>query len=712
MGEEGRRKDLLNLYNRIRGSDKDESIKEDSITLFQKGTDNEKKEIDPFFEWFPYPSYRPHQHEMLEAAYKIAKTGGILMVDAPTGSGKSSIIAALLAARGKKKIIIAVRTVSQLSTFIQELELVRKKKSIHYSYLIGKGHICPLGGISDIYRRCEGVKAFSLSLMRERADKGSLVPAKDPEIIRQIKLLDSENPMICPFYIKSKVYTETDGGGLRAVHSASLKAKGDRLVREKISPGQLKAFCAEICPYETLLYAAQKAEILIVNYHHVLNKDIREQFYATIGLNPEDIILLIDEAHNCGDIIIDIESISVNTEIIDLAIKELNSIKSRSIGAESVAQVLPNALNFISGLSRSTEQEDWIDPNIFAKNLIRGSLYHSFNEVVEDLRHISERIVEEAIQRGDFKESAIEKVSIFLFSLGLALTSLSYLSLFRRYEGDIILEVRKIDAADSLTETTKIHHSVILISGTLSPVHDYRRLFFEDIPVSELSLPNIFPRELRLILCATEITTSFKEREKRENFELIQNYILEFAKLPGNLAIYFPSYQMLEKYAGNCCELITRKECFIEPKNPAQADKALSQFLLLPGQGRSGILFAVCGGKWSEGLDYKGELLNGAMVIGLPLAPFTRIRKMVMDYYKRKFGNEGEFLSYTLPAINKAQQALGRVLRTPEDRGFLVLGERRFLDPSVRKGLPMWMQDELISCSFQDFKEYVRKWHR
>ena len=63
-------------------------------------------------------------------------------------------------------------------------------------------------------------------------------------------------------------------------------------------------------------------------------------------------------------------------------------------------------------------------------------------------------------------------------------------------------------------------------------------------------------------------------------------------------------------------------------------------------------MFAVCGGKWSEGLDYRGEMLNGAMVVGLPLAPFNRVRKMMIEYFRHKFGEEGEFLCYTLPAIN------------------------------------------------------------
>ena len=109
-------------------------------------------------------------------------------------------------------------------------------------------------------------------------------------------------------------------------------------------------------------------------------------------------------------------------------------------------------------------------------------------------------------------------------------------------------------------------------------------------------------------------------------------------------------------------------------------------------------MFAVCGGKWSEGLDYRGEMLNGAMVVGLPLAPFNRVRKMMIDYFRHKFGEEGEFLCYTLPAINRSLQALGRVLRTPEDRGVLVLAEKRFLERRVRDALPGWIQEEMIEC--------------
>jgi len=83
---------------------------------------------------------------------------------------------------------------------------------------------------------------------------------------------------------------------------------------------------------------------------------------------------------------------------------------------------------------------------------------------------------------------------------------------------------------------------------------------------------------------------------------------------------------------------------------------------------------------------------------------------MMIDYFRHKFGEEGEFLCYTLPAINRSLQALGRVLRTPEDKGVLVLAEKRFLEKWVRGALPARMQDEMIACDAAGFREVVAPW--
>jgi DNA excision repair protein ERCC-2 len=241
-------------------------------------------------------------------------------------------------------------------------------------------------------------------------------------------------------------------------------------------------------------------------------------------------------------------------------------------------------------------------------------------------------------------------------------------------------------------------------------VESYRKYYFGDIPAGTLSLPNAFPRDQRLVLCAGDITTTFSMRQNRENQAGIEEYIAQFAGLYGNLAVYFPSYQMLEAFTERARRRLKRRNLFIEPKEAQEAGAALKTFLSLPSRGESGVLLAVCGGKWSEGLDYRGEMLSGAMVIGLPLAPYTPVRKMVIQYFRRKFGHEGEFISYTLPAVNRAMQALGRVLRTPEDRGILVLGEKRFLERDVQSALPAWMQEEMVACNRETFGAALARW--
>jgi DNA excision repair protein ERCC-2 len=667
--------------------------------------------MDTIDTFFPYSEYRPGQRHMLEVAAQVARDGGIAMIDAPTGSGKSSVVASLLAERKGRKIVIAVRTISQLTTFIRELELVKKKApQIKTVYLVGKGSMCPLGGEGDVYRRCEGVKAFSNSLMRDRADKGAMVPAKDPFIIQQIRRMDKEHPLLCPYYINSKMFVPAEGVGVRMVPSTELRNKADRVIANPVLPRELNEYSSGICPYELMMHAAKNTDVVILNYHHLFDRQIREQLYANLGVEEQDILLLIDEAHNCGDVITGIESVTMEERDLEQASRELSGMARRHKGAEAVRHVLPRLTEFIRGLANSMEAEDWFDPAIFDRMIIRESLYKDMDEIVDDLMGLSETIREKNQKAGEFRETAIERLTEFLLRLSNSATDPSFLTVYRKEEGGITLEVRSIDPAASLSEVCSSHACAILISGTLSPVESFRKYYFGNGNVTTLSLPNAFPKENRLVACASDITTAYSMRQNKDNTNRIAGYIRAFSSLKGNRAIYFPSYQILETYADLTTRDIRGKKVFVEPRDAAGAGAALTEFLSLPSRRESGIMFAVAGGKWSEGLDYRGEMLSGAMVIGLPLAPFNRVRRMMIEYYRHKFGAEGEFLCYTLPAVNRSLQALGRVLRTPEDRGVLVLGEKRFLEKKVRDALPGWMQEEMITCDYDKFREVLAQW--
>ncbi|MDO5844350.1 MAG: ATP-dependent DNA helicase [Methanocorpusculum sp.] len=666
-------------------------------------------------DFFPYQKYRNNQKEMLEEAAKTVTENGILLIDAPTGSGKSSVITSLLAKADGKKILVAVRTISQLQIFIRELELIRQKKrpDLKFVYLIGKGNMCPLSGFGDVYRRCEGVKAFSTALMQQRADRGSFEPGKDKQILDQIRKQDKEHPLICPYFVNSRVFVHSDEGGRRMIPSPELRRKADSVQKNIVKPAELNSYAGAVCPYDMMLNAARGADVVICNYYHLFDDDIREQLYVNLQVEPEKVILLLDEAHNLGDVIQTIQSIKIRETDIENAANELASLRDKVRGTEAIRHILPRIAEFIDGLRRSNEVEDWFDPAIFNRILIKGSLYQKVEDILEDIIAIKEGLHDIGIQKGDYRETAIEKLCEFLLRLYASYTNPAFLTVYSKDSESIALEVRNIDPSQRLQELVSTHASVILISGTLSPVESYKKYYFGDMPkVRTLSLPNSFPKENRLVLGARDITTAFSKRQNADNNEAIAEYILAFAKLPGNSAVYFPSYQLQQKYADMCESKIRSKIVYIEPRESSDANEALKEFISLPAKGKSGILFAVCGGKWSEGLDYRGDQLTAAFVIGLPLAPFTQVRRMVNSYFRRKFGAQGEFIAYTLPAINKSMQALGRVLRTETDRGVLILGDERFLSNDIFDGLSPWMREELKECDVETLKNMLSKWSK
>jgi DNA excision repair protein ERCC-2 len=657
--------------------------------------------------WFPYTSYRPCQKEMLERAAEVVRDHGTLLIDAPTGSGKSSVVAALLSEARGRPVFIAVRTVSQLNTFIRELRLIKNhQKNLKFAYLVGKSSICPLPGEGNVYRKCEGVKAFSVSLMTERAERGSLVPAKDLLIRQQMRRVSDDHPLICPYYIRSKSFIRPEEGGVRMVASPELRTLSERMAARVVEPDRLKEACGELCPYEAMVASARGADAVVMNFHHLFDDGIREQLYLSMGVEPGDAILLIDEAHNCGETIQSIRSVDLDEPPLEAAEHEL--AHARQEEADAARKVIPGIRRFMEMLHSSKEPEDWFDPEIFQKTVMRGSLYARFEDIVQDFLEISDAVREKNMRAGDFRETAIEHVTRFLYACSASGADPSYLTIYRTGEEGVSLEVRNIDPGQPLLDLVKSHAACVMISGTFSPVDSFRRLYFQNDPVRTLTLPNTFPRRNRLILCARDITTAFSMRSDPGNLERIQQYIDAFARLGGNRAIYFPSYHILETFAARTDA--GKHEIFIEPRESAEAGRALKRFLDLPGSGRGGVLFAVCGGKWSEGLDYRGELLSGAMVVGLPLAPYTRVRRMTIQYFTSRFGEEGEFLSYTLPAVNRALQALGRVLRTPEDRGILILGEKRFLEPHIRGALPPWMQEEMQVTQAERIREVLAAW--
>lgn len=106
-------------------------------------------------------------------------------------------------------------------------------------------------------------------------------------------------------------------------------------------------------------------------------------------------------------------------------------------------------------------------------------------------------------------------------------------------------------------------------------------------------------------------------------------------------------------------------------------------------------VFAVQGGSFSEGMDYACETVIGAFVVGPPLPTFDLEREQMRKYYQQKYGTGFDY-AYTIPAMAKAVQAAGRVIRSETDKGLIILMDRRFLEPSYSQAMPAdWFDSEV-----------------
>ena len=106
--------------------------------------------------------------------------------------------------------------------------------------------------------------------------------------------------------------------------------------------------------------------------------------------------------------------------------------------------------------------------------------------------------------------------------------------------------------------------------------------------------------------------------------------------------------------------------------------------------------FCTMGGIFSEGIDLTGRRLIGAIIVGTGLPMVCNEREILRQYFEEKEGKGYEY-AYLYPGLNKVLQAAGRVIRTQEDEGMILLLDERFLSPATRQMFPReWADYQVV----------------
>jgi DNA excision repair protein ERCC-2 len=274
---------------------------------------------------------------------------------------------------------------------------------------------------------------------------------------------------------------------------------------------------------------------------------------------------------------------------------------------------------------------------------------------------------------------------------------------------DPVLHFVCLDAAIAIWPVLQKFYSVIITSGTLSPLDMYPKIL-DFTAVLQKSYTTTLARKSFLPMVVTRgddqvsLTISF---QTRNDASLVRNYgrlVAEFAKTtPDGLVVFFPSYFYMESIISVwqgmeiLDEIWRYKLILVETPDALESSLALETYRTACMNGRGALFFCVARGKVSEGIDFDHQNGRCVICIGLPFQyTESRILKARLEFLREAYGiRENEFLSFD--AMRHTAQCLGRVIRGKDDYGIMVLADRRF--EKKREQLPKWLSHGLVDAN-------------
>jgi len=436
---------------------------------------------------------------------------------------------------------------------------------------------------------------------------------------------------------------------------------------------------AGVCPHKAALDAAAGADVMVCDYNYVFVPDLAEAIVGRMERGWDDIVLVVDEAHNLPDRAREAASGTMTQYLLERASDELKGgsghlrkvIRDLTVRLDELATRVPHG------------EEMVIEPGPLV-SAVEAALASSLEPMgYEDLISHLKELGKELTSEEDLAGSAVTEVAAFLeeFPHGTDTVLRTIM-----VDGGPRLSYRLLDPSVITRERFDSVHAAILMSGTLWPVQMYADLLGLNaarVMYGEYRSP--FPPEHRLVLVTPGLTTKYTARGPEMYARLAAGVSDVLSSTPGNVAVFTPSYALLgsvrDSLEGGGRKALGGKELLVEERGMGKRDReGLTDDLKGLKHGRGGVLMGVQGGSLSEGVDYIGNLLSAVVVIGLPLAPPSQEVDALVTYFDGKFGKgKGEQYGYINPAMNRVVQAAGRLIRTEQDRGVVVLMDERFL---------------------------------
>lgn len=446
----------------------------------------------------------------------------------------------------------------------------------------------------------------------------------------------------------------------------------------------------QVCPFEMSLDLAIWMDGVICDYNYVFDPNVclKRFFGENVSGNY---LFLIDEAHNLVDRGREMYSASI---CLDDVIETRKSVKPYSqklwkkLGkvkkqmeelkqncsewkVQENAGVLPVSLLSVQGeLDQLLEEPP-------SQELVDGILDFYFE--VRDFLNISELVDDNYVVYTAFGEDG------------------------RFYE-----KLFCVNPAENLQKCLDRGNSTVFFSATLLPLQYYRKMLSTRSENFGMYVESPFEQSKRLLMICRDVSSKYTRRGYEE-YHKIAEYIARMSwQKKGNYMVFFPSYRLMEdvyqvyqdEFSVSWVRCISQHASMTE----LEREEFLNEFTEESEETLVG--FCVMGGIFSEGIDLIGDRLIGTAVVGTGLPQVSCEREILKDYYDEK-GEQGFDYAYRYPGMNKVLQAAGRVIRTKEDTGTILLLDERFLNRDYRNLFPgEW--SNAGTCTLGNVEKYLQ----
>ena len=448
----------------------------------------------------------------------------------------------------------------------------------------------------------------------------------------------------------------------------------------------------DICPFEFSLDLTLWSDCVICDYNYVFDPRVYlKRFFMD---NNGDYTFLVDEAHNLVDRAREMFSAQFHKKLL-LQLKR--DIKGKD---DKLYKVLNKLNAFMLSMKKMCNEDGYYKQNSEPKEI-----YNLLNKLT--------KLLEVWLTKNEKSEIYDNLLELYFNSLSFMriaeLYDDKYITYVESTDDDVVLKIFCLDPSKLLREASKRGRSVVYFSATLQPILYFKEILGGESEDYQLTLDSPFDKNKLNLIIAKDISTKYKYREN--SYAKIVEYIYSVVSAKnGNYLVFFPSYKYMEEVFNRFSEKYPQIKASIQSNFMTEAEREafLQNFKRCDSDNILG--FGVLGGIFSEGIDLKGDSLIGAIIIGVGHPMICFEREIIKEYYDKK-SNCGYEYSYMYPGMNKVLQAAGRVIRTEEDRGTVLLIDDRFLHQRYRRLFPKeWDCFHKINNNTDAKKEVCEFW--